>query len=114
MNALNLSKGAAGVRHVAIDAVELRVIPDVEDVAAELHIPAFSETRLFNETHVPVVDAWSATDGTRRIADGSGRHGRIGEESWIKHEAVILANILGVERRVQVRFAGEFEQVGRV
>src|SRR5580704_7705818 len=110
MNVLHLSKRAARIRNVAVHAVELRVVPDVEDVAAELHVPSLTETGFLHETHIPIVDARTAADGTRSVSDGARRHGCVGEQSRIKHEAVIFANVLRVKRSGEVWFTGSLEQ----
>jgi hypothetical protein len=38
-----LTEGSALIAHVAIHAVELRVVPDVENIASEFHAQSFSK-----------------------------------------------------------------------
>src|SRR5947207_15851334 len=42
-----LAKCSAQVRNIAVDGIELRMIPHVEDVRAEFHSESFSDGRLF-------------------------------------------------------------------
>src|ERR1700739_314751 len=44
----DLSERAALIRYVSIHAIELRVIPHVEDIAAEFQLPPLAEVRLLH------------------------------------------------------------------
>src|ERR1700744_6398472 len=111
---LHLAERTPRVRNVAVHTVKLGVVPNVEDIAAELHEPTLAEFGLFIEAHVPVVDARATADRTRSIADGAGGYGRVREEIRIENESVVLSDILCVERSGKIRLAGELEQVRRV
>jgi hypothetical protein len=41
-NVLHLSEGTPLVGNIAIDAIELRVIPHVENISAEFHLQSFT------------------------------------------------------------------------
>ena len=70
---LHLAERAALVGHVTIDAVELRVVPDVEEVASEFHAESLGKLRRLVEADVPIIEAWAAADRPRRVSDGAQR-----------------------------------------
>src|SRR5690348_6710843 len=47
------------------------MVPDVEDVGPEFHLPPFSKPRLFGESHVLIIDSRPATNRARSVADRS-------------------------------------------
>src|SRR6516225_3248172 len=59
------------VRGVSIRLEELRMIERVEKLPAEVKLVSFSDRSALQEPKLPVVDAGSATNRSRRIADAS-------------------------------------------
>src|SRR5258708_39283577 len=80
----HLAKCPALVGNIAIHSIELSMVPNVENVGAELHLEPFSKGSLFGEAHVPVIDPRTAADRTRSVANGSGLNGGISEQIWIE------------------------------
>src|SRR5215470_7384788 len=76
----DLAERATLVRDIAIDRVKLRVIPNVEEVGAKFHRQSLSQLGLLGKAHIPVVDARTTAERTRRIADRPQRHSGIGHQ----------------------------------
>ena len=57
-----LTECGALIAHIAIHAIKLRVVPNVENIASEFHVQPLRERSLFREAHVRIVDAGPAAD----------------------------------------------------
>src|SRR6266436_5257417 len=93
-----LAKRPALVGYVAINGVELRVVPDIEDVGPELHLPSLSKSGLFGEAHVPVVDSRAAADRARGVANCSRCNRGVREQ--IRIEGITGNRLAGRERGI--------------
>src|SRR5206468_6100702 len=82
-----LAKRPALVGNVAIYGIELGMVPDVEHVGPELHLPSFSKPGLFGKAHVPIVDSRAAADGARGVANGAWCNRGVGEQIRIEGKA---------------------------
>src|SRR5207249_789005 len=80
----HLAEGGAYIGDVAIDGVELRVVPEVENVATKFHLESFAQLGPLREAHIPVVDSGATANRARRIADGTQRNGRVRKDVGIK------------------------------
>src|SRR5262249_51202209 len=117
----NLPKRRTLVRDVAVDGIELSMVPYVENVEAKFHLQPLFNGREFRKTHVPVVDARPAAYRAGSVADRARSDGRIGEFVGVEDKTSVLSNVLLDEmtRRepgvgVVVRLAGRFEIEGSV
>src|SRR5215831_19257528 len=81
------------VRDVPIHAVELRVIPDVVQLGAKLHLEPLFQLESLEEAHVPIGNPWLAADRPRRIAERAGRHRQVGELVGIKRQSLVRLGI---------------------
>lgn len=110
-----------GVAQIAIRAGELRVVPDVEYVAAEFHPQFFRERSLFRKAQVCIVDSRPAAECTRRVPDRAVSHSSgigartsariiwiIVEKGRVEH-ITINPWIVGLERSGQIRLPGRLE-----
>src|SRR5262245_57774205 len=78
------TRGGADIQGAAGGWIEVRVVKDVEDLAAELHLTGFSEAanlEVLDKGHIEVVHSRSF-DGvsagiTKRVQVGHGEHARI-------------------------------------
>src|SRR5215470_7702592 len=80
----DLAERATLVRDVAIDRVKLCVIPNVEEVGPKFHRQPLSQFGLLGKANIPVVDARTTAERTRRIADRAQRHGGVSHQVWIE------------------------------
>ncbi len=90
------------------DVLELRMVPSVERLEANLEAAAagFTEREVLEEGHIPVVAARSAQSVVAEIAPGSLSRGA--EGSWIKVLDLLIAGKHGTsirDRSSQVRTA---------
>jgi hypothetical protein len=61
-NVQHLAERGTDIGDVAINGVELRVVPDVKDIRTKFHLESLTELGRFRETHVPVVDSRATAD----------------------------------------------------
>src|SRR5712672_1080150 len=83
-NLLRLSKG--GIRRTAIHAIELSVIENVVDFRAEFQSEFFTQGRVLEKSHVPVIDGWIAAKRPWDIANL--RQRAVRKNRWVEHVAV--------------------------
>src|SRR5579883_2513785 len=107
-SAEDFAEGATGngvaVRDVPVHFTELRVIDDVEEFDAKLHVTALVQASSLHEAEVEVVDAGPAADGAWGRADAARL--RLLERCGIEGEAQAVAWVELMEGRHDVRLAG--------
>src|SRR5580704_7739387 len=80
------------------------MVPNIEDIGSELHLPSLGKPGLLGEAHVRAIDPRTAADRPRCIAYRTCRNGVIREQTGIEDEP-ILARIVRLERPCKVGLA---------
>src|SRR5450755_588839 len=113
---LYLTKRAAQVRNVAINAVKLRMVPNVKEIAAEFHLKALGKLRGLVKAYVPVVESGTATDGAGRVTNGAqcgaGYGGIVVKDSGIESKAGLAGDSGGTARARHARARIQFFERG--